>query len=222
LEVVAFSRSDRSPPPNGAAATQRLGIATRTVRPVAGMIRFVASQDGAVVPDLQRRLPGRGAWITARRSLVEQAIGRALFARSLKANVKAPAGLLALIDRLLEHSALDALTAADRSGLVVLGEGESPAALAEGRPIALLRAGDSGAEHAAELPRPPRELADGGAIIPVIETFTSTQLDLALQRLNVVHATLLTGRASEIFLERWRTLESFRADEPDEPRSGAA
>ena len=66
------------------------------------MIRFVASPGGAVVPDLQRRLPGRGAWITARRSLVEQAIGRALFARSLKANVKAPAGLLALIDRLLE------------------------------------------------------------------------------------------------------------------------
>ena len=35
--------------------------------PVDDMIRFVVAPDGAVVPDLRRRLPGRGLWITATR-----------------------------------------------------------------------------------------------------------------------------------------------------------
>ena len=48
----------------------------------------------------------------------------------------------------------------------------------------------------------------------IVEAFTSAQLDLALGRLNVVHAALLAGRASEAFLVRWRFLEDFRADEP--------
>ena len=48
----------------------------------------------------------------------------------------------------------------------------------------------------------------------IVDVFTSAQLDLALGRLNVVHAALLAGRASETFLARWRILERFRADEP--------
>ena len=44
---------------------ERTCIVSRTVRPAAEMIRFVLGPDGAVVPDLKRRLPGRGVWVTA-------------------------------------------------------------------------------------------------------------------------------------------------------------
>ena len=43
-----------------------------TVKPVAELIRFVVAPDGAVVPDLKRRLPGRGIWITATRPALQQ------------------------------------------------------------------------------------------------------------------------------------------------------
>src|ERR1700674_102326 len=66
------------------AATERLCIATRTLRPVSQMIRFVAGPDGAVVPDLKRKLPGRGVWVTARRDIVAQAVRRGAFGRALK------------------------------------------------------------------------------------------------------------------------------------------
>jgi uncharacterized protein len=46
-------------------------------------------------------------------------------------------------------------------------------------------------------------------------------LDLALGRLNVVHAALLTGRASETFLARWQFLEYFRADNPGDRDLGS-
>jgi hypothetical protein len=55
---------------------------------------------------------------------------------------------------------------------------------------------------------------EGKAEGKIVEAFTSAQLDLALGRLNVVHAALLAGRASEAFLVRWRFLENFRAEEP--------
>src|ERR1044071_2106553 len=89
--------------------TERLCVATRTVRPVGELIRFVVGPDGAVVPDLKRRLPGRGVWVTATRSAVDEAAKRNVFARSLKREPKAPADLGVQLDRLLENAALDAL-----------------------------------------------------------------------------------------------------------------
>ena len=71
-----------------AAATERLCIATRQVRPVGALIRFVIGPDGAVVPDLKRRLPGRGVWVTARREAVTEAVRRRLFGRGFKAEVR--------------------------------------------------------------------------------------------------------------------------------------
>ena len=38
---------------------------TRAAHPVEDLIRFVRAPDGTVVPDLRRRLPGRGVWVLA-------------------------------------------------------------------------------------------------------------------------------------------------------------
>ena len=45
--------------------SERTCVVTRRTEPVARLIRFVMAPDGSVVPDLRRRLPGRGVWITA-------------------------------------------------------------------------------------------------------------------------------------------------------------
>ena len=58
-------RAERAP------GTERICAATGTVKPVAEMIRFVVGPDGAVVPDLKRRLPGRGVWVTATREALD-------------------------------------------------------------------------------------------------------------------------------------------------------
>jgi predicted RNA-binding protein YlxR (DUF448 family) len=207
-------------PHGAAAATERLCIATREVRPVGEMIRFVAGPDGAVVPDLKRRLPGRGVWLTARRRVVEEAVRRRVFGRGLKGDVRAPADLPEVLDALLERSALDALSMSHKAGLVVLGFAKVEAAVASGPVIALLRARDAGADGGRKLTAALRRRADGGTDRKIVEAFASAQLDLALGRLNVVHAALLTGRASETFLGRWQILESFRVDDPGDQDIG--
>jgi uncharacterized protein len=206
---------------HAAAARERLCIATREVRPVGELVRFVIGPDGAVVPDVKRRLPGRGVWITARRRLIEEAARRRIFERGFKADVRVSAELADELDRLLEQSVLNALSMAHKAGLVVLGFARVEAAIAAAPVVALIRARDAGEENGRRLAAALGRRADHAGEGKIVQAFTSAQLDLALGRLNVVHAALLAGRASETFLARWRYLEYFRADNPGDRDRGS-
>ena len=69
---------------------ERLCVATRTVRPVADLIRFVIGPDGEAVPDVKNKLPGRGLWITASQDALGEAIKRKAFARGFRREVRLP------------------------------------------------------------------------------------------------------------------------------------
>ena len=57
-------------PRKGGPGAERLCAVTRAVKPVDELIRFVVGPEG-VVPDLKRKLPGRGLWVTADRATLE-------------------------------------------------------------------------------------------------------------------------------------------------------
>ncbi|WP_245532942.1 YlxR family protein [Corynebacterium ulceribovis] len=69
-------------------------IATRQRRPESELLRIVAeNRDDSViaVPDPQRRLPGRGAWLTPTIEAWEIAQQRRAFSRALKVSAKVDA-----------------------------------------------------------------------------------------------------------------------------------
>jgi len=117
-------------PHKRAPGTQRFCAASGAVRPVDEMIRFVVGPDGAAVPDLKRRLPGRGIWITATRQALRSAIARKAFARAFKRDVRLAPDLVETTERLIERAALDALARDGRShDVVVIGYFEGSEAL---------------------------------------------------------------------------------------------
>ena len=116
---------------------------TRKVRPVGELIRFVVGPDGSVVPDLKRKLPGRGVWVTATRPAIEDAVKRNAFARSFKAKVQVAPDLAARVEELLTRSCLDALAIAHKSGRVAIGFAKTEAALADKRVAAAIHASDA-------------------------------------------------------------------------------
>jgi uncharacterized protein len=197
-------------PRKTARGTERRCASTGTVRPVDDMIRFVVSPEGTAVPDLKRRLPGRGVWITATRSALGQAIARKAFAKSFKRDVRIAPDLLDSTDRLLERAALDALAIAYKAGRVVAGFAKVEAALLKGDAAALLHASDAAPDGVRKLNAILRQSDDGHRSVAVLNAFTSAQLDLALGRSNVVHAALLAGPESKAVLTRLRRLERFR------------
>jgi predicted RNA-binding protein YlxR (DUF448 family) len=108
-------------PPAGVAGPLRTCIVTGEALAPERMIRFVVGPDGEVVPDLARRLPGRGMWVSAERAVVDQAAARKAFARAARAAVKVAAELPQRVEKLLLDRALEDLSRARRAGRAVAG-----------------------------------------------------------------------------------------------------
>lgn len=199
-------------PGSSRAGSARYCAVTRSVKAVSEMIRFVAGPDG-VVPDLKRKLPGRGVWVTASRTVLNDAVRRKVFARAFGQEKRVPADIAVLTERLLERAALDALAIAGKAGLVVTGFSKVETALTAQNVLALIHAADAAPDGVRKLAgAATRRTEDSETSLPVVQAFKSAQLDLALGRSNVVHAALLAGRASATFLARGVLLACFRED----------
>jgi len=207
-----------------APGTERHCALTRELKPVSDMIRFVLGPAGEVVPDVKRKLPGRGIWITGGRGALEEAVKRNVFARGFKRDVRVAGDLAAATERLLERAALDALAVASKAGQVVTGFAKVEAAIAQGDVAALLHASDAADDGTRKLDAAlRRKAAEKPGETATIDLFSGRQLDLALNRPNVVHAALLAGPAGETFLARVMRLKRFRNSPANEtaPREGA-
>jgi uncharacterized protein len=191
---------------SAARGTKRTCALTREVKPVPELIRFVVGPDGAVVPDVKGKLPGRGLWITGTRAAVEQAMKRNVFARVFKGDLRPAADLADVVGRLLERAALDALVIAAKAGLVVAGFAKVEAALGKSDVLAVVHAAEAAPDGKRKLTLPDRSR------IIVIEHFSGAGLDLALNRPNVVHAALLAGPGSKTFLARAARLARYRTN----------
>jgi predicted RNA-binding protein YlxR (DUF448 family) len=211
--MLVAEETDAGPRPR-AAGQERLCIASRTVRPIDEMIRFVIGPEDVVVPDLQRRLPGRGVWVTATRDLLAVAVKRNAFAKGFKRPVRASPDLVALTDQLLERAALGSLAMARKAGLIEAGFARVEFAIAQGHIAALIHAADAAPDGVRKLATAARRHLGAAVALPVVTAFSSAQLDLALGRSNVIHAALLRGAAGEAFLTRYRNLLRFRGSEP--------
>ena len=110
------------------------------------MLRFALSGEGAVVPDILHKLPGRGVWTQLNAAVVRQAVAKQAFSRGFRASVKAGPDLAEEIDRLLEADALRFLSLVNKSGLVVVGGAESGGRDPRAAVVAgLIQASDGGA-----------------------------------------------------------------------------
>ncbi|MCL4765569.1 MAG: RNA-binding protein [Hyphomicrobiaceae bacterium] len=205
-------------------ASLRTCIVTREQRPPEELIRFVPGPGAEIVPDVARRLPGRGVWVSAERGAVAEAVRRKAFARSLKRQVVARPDLPEVVERLLAKRAGDALSLANKAGLVTTGFTRVEAAIAAGGVAALLHGQDAAEDGVAKLDRLFRAVsAQTGRPAVVDRELTVEQLSLALGRANVVHAALSAGGATTNFLNEAGRVARYRSGSPpSEGRSAAS
>ena len=111
--AFAMTEPHLSAPPAG---PMRTCIATGVEGAPETMIRFVVGPEGEVVPDLARRLPGRGMWVQAERAALERAVEKKLFSRAARAPVKAAADLVKVEQMIGRHQAGLLVVADDADG----------------------------------------------------------------------------------------------------------
>ncbi len=178
------------------ASRQRRDAVSGEVMAEARLVRFVAGLEGQVVPDLARKLPGRGIWVAATRASVDQAVKRNAFARSAKAQLRPASDLADQVATLLRHRLLSRLGLARRSGDLTFGFEKTASAVEAGRAAWLIEASDGAADGRRKMfqsvgrtDRPPG----------VVAAFTSDELSLALGLGPVIHLGFLAGQAAQ----RW-------------------
>lgn len=189
---------------------RRCAVARAELPPEA-LIRFVTDPSGTVVPDLSRKLPGRGVWVTCERTAVEAAQKTGAFARSLKRQVNVPQDLPERIDALFLGRVLNALSLANKAGSVTTGAEKLEKLLDSGRAVALLHGAEGTAEGRRKLDRKFAAIQrDKGLPAPIVDCLTIEQLSLAIGRANVVHAGLIQGGATERLLSEAERLRRYR------------
>jgi predicted RNA-binding protein YlxR (DUF448 family) len=172
------------------------------------LLRFVRAPDGAVVPDLRHKLPGRGVWVTADAKTVAQAVKRKAFARGFKAEVKVSEALPDEVAALMRRDCLGTLSLAKKAGQAVAGFGKIATAAQAGGVIGLINASDGAVDGSRKL----RQVLRRASLdVPEINLFTEPQLSLALGGANVVHAALTRGALADNFLLQCRRLELYLA-----------
>lgn len=182
---------------------ERRCIVTGDVQPKAGLIRFVVSPDGMVVPDLAGKLPGRGIWVTADRAAIETAARKGLFARAARAPVTVPDGLADLVEAGLARRVVDLISLARKAGLAVAGFEKVKGWLADGKAKVLLQASDGSDRGKGKLWTP-----QGGRWFGCL---TSSELGLAFGRDSVIHGALGAGGLSSRVVEEAAKLAGLRA-----------
>lgn len=196
---------------DGEEGPERTCIVTRRKSDPAAMIRFVLGPDGAVVPDIRRKLPGRGVWLLAHKSLVAEAVKKQAFARGFKTKASAPPGLADLTEDLLTRDCVQALSMANKAGIVVAGFAKAEAAIASGKTCAILHAAEAGEDGIRKIEGAIRRRGPDTTAPAIIKLFETSQLDLALGRTNVIHAAIVGGPACNAFLSRCQRLRQYRS-----------
>jgi hypothetical protein len=210
--VADASDTTHSEGPAEALGPVRLCAVSRTEKPTEELIRFVLAPDGTIVPDLARRLPGRGVWVEARRGAVATAARRNVFARNLKRPVSVPADLADQVERLMRKRLAEALSLAKKAGLAVSGFAKVEELIGRGRAAVLLHAADAAAEGVEKLDRKFKALKGEMATREAtVRELTGAEMSLAMGLTNVIHAASSQGGASKRIVQEAERLRRYRS-----------
>lgn len=159
------------------------------------LVRLALAPDGAVVPDIAGRLPGRGGWVRLDRALIAHGVQSGRIRGGLaRAFRQSPAGMTVAphldqwIADLLKDRALHRLGLENRGGCIITGADSVQELVRAGRARLVLHAADAAEDGRRRLARP-------GLAVMVIPA-SRNEIGLALGRDSVVHAAASDPRAA--------------------------
>jgi predicted RNA-binding protein YlxR (DUF448 family) len=194
-------------------ARPRRDLASGKPAPRGLLVRVVVGPDRAIVPDIGRRLPGRGLWLSPRRDVLKMAAasrGR-LFARAAGGAVTVPQDLDRLVERLLVERVVSLIGLARRGGAAVAGfqrvreflDGLTPRA---GARAVLLVAADAAAPERRHLKSPQDDIV-------AADVLTQAELGRAFGRDGAVYAAVAPGNVARELEAEIHRLALLRASD---------
>lgn len=203
----------------GSKSPQRRCIVTREILPTPKLVRFVLGPDNVVVPDVNCKLPGRGAWVTAKHELVLEAAEKNHFSRVFKKKVKAPSDLSLMTAKILEQFALGSLAMARASGAMEIGFSKIDTMIRSSDAWLVLEASDGSKDGKRKIAQACRAVDHlGGEQPDIYEIFTSREMaDVIAGGENgssMVHLGLRRSQNARSTVNKIRRLAGYLGVEP--------
>jgi len=185
-------------------------VATRQVKPVDGLIRIVLSPENVLVPDLKNNLPGRGAWVSANRAVVEKAVTKGVFTRAFGTSVKGGEELAGLIARQLRKNAVSTVSICKKAGVLVSGAAKVERQIGKHQTTVLLHACDGAADGRRKIKDCLKSVyGEEAGKVPIVNFFTTVELSLALGLENVIHAAIACKHNGANLVSAVKRLEHY-------------
>ncbi|MCZ2203392.1 RNA-binding protein [Bartonella sp. A05] len=190
---------------------ERTCIVTKKTASATTLIRFVIDPNRQIVPDLKANLPGRGVWVSAYRTTIEEAIKRKAFSKSLKTDVEVASDLANIVDKLFLRSTLSSLSMARKAGAIVMGATKVDAAIRSGRVALVLHAQEAAEDGKRKIAQAIHAIKQKtNQDVKTISLLTSDEMSMAFGANPVIHAALLNTKAADGSLKTIYKLVSYR------------
>ena len=176
------------------------------------MVRFVLSPDGVVTPDIARKLPGRGVWVSADRKSLEKTIALKSFSRGFKTKAQIDDNLVTLTESLLARRVLGLITMARKAGVMAMGFDQVQSMAREAAIAFRIEAKDGSKDGRSKIRtlskamNREQDLADP----IVIGCFTAQDIGKALARDSIVHAAIKPSKLAKTLAIEAKRLSGFR------------
>lgn len=165
------------------------------------LLRFVTLKDGTMLPDFNKKLDGRGFYVSNSKKLLLSLVEKNPFNKLLHKKVVYAENMPEIVEGILAKKGLDALNLARKAGDLVLGFEKVKELIVKGRAAFVVEAADAGADGR-------QKIAELSANLEKFTLYDSAALSTALNRENTVYLAVKKGKMSDaarLALKRYQT-----------------
>ena len=182
--------------------TERKCIATGVVQPKEELLRFVVTEDSRLLPDFNKKIAGRGLYVSNSRQALAKALKGNLFVKAVHRSLKIEPDLLETVEKLLYKKGLESLNLAVKAGALVSGFEKVKDKLEKGQVAFIIQAQDAAPDGC-------RKLGKQAEGLEVLRPYLSADLDAALDRVSTVHLAVLKGPMQKMVYDNIKKYQDF-------------
>ncbi|MBR5154561.1 MAG: DUF448 domain-containing protein [Alphaproteobacteria bacterium] len=172
-----------------------------SVKPTEELLRFVVLNN-TLLPDFNKKLQGKGIYITNNRQSLEKALEKKLFNKVSKHCLKIEDDFVSIIENLIKNKALDSLNLARKAGAVVSGFEKVKEEIKKNKVEFIIQASDAGKDGK-------EKIAFLAKSLEIFNLFSIDELDMTLNKENTVHIAILKSDVSRMVYNNLKKYQNF-------------
>lgn len=177
-------------------------IVSKEVKEKENLLRFVADNEGRIIPDFKKKLQGKGVYVSNSKKALMEAVDKNLFAKALKLKVRAGTDLIDMVENILKKSGLEAVSLSKKAGVLVTGFEKVKEALKKDKIAFVLEAKDAGDDGH-------NKIVSLAKNLELFDLYSVEELDKVLGKTNTVHAAFMKSDAAKMVYAKLHKLKTF-------------